>query len=308
LLVVNPPPLWLDVNCCPSACLSWSTSSQAPTFVVDPQLREPPAAVYTMAAGRPIFAFLSLFFTGGACLLIFLVLLAGATNHNPVDRIYFLQAATAKIPGAPAQSRWTFWNLCPVRPDGTSDCGKVHPAFPFDPPSHRNFDTHVGVPPAFIGTSTYFYLTRFMFAFVLIGLFFSVMSLFTGLLALCSRIGGYLSGLLNMIGLFFQLLTATLMTAAYVLGRDKFRHNGQKADIGTKAFAFMWAAFVCLLISTVLYCLAGASGRQRSTTTTTTSKRRGLPFFKSKRSRSTRSARSGRSRGSFLDGNSKEFV
>ncbi len=61
-------------------------------------------------------------------------------------------------------------------------------------------------------TRTYFYLTRFMFAFALIALFFAACSLFTGILALCSRIGAYLSGLLNMTALFFQTLTAALMT------------------------------------------------------------------------------------------------
>jgi SUR7/PalI family len=88
----------------------------------------------------------------------------------------------------------------------------VHPAYPLDPPSHRTFDTTEGVPRQFIGTGRFFYLTRFMFAFVLIGLFFAVCSLFTGLLALCTRIAAYLSGFLNMIGLFFQMLTAILMT------------------------------------------------------------------------------------------------
>lgn len=51
-----------------------------------------------------------------------------------------------------------------------------------------------------------------MFAFALIALFFMACSLFTGLLALCSRIGSYLSSFLNMVGLFFQTLTACLMT------------------------------------------------------------------------------------------------
>lgn len=55
-----------------------------------------------------------------------------------------------------------------------------------------------------------------MFAFVLIGLFFAVISLFTGLLALCTRIGSYISGFVGLIGLFFQTLTAALMTYAYL--------------------------------------------------------------------------------------------
>lgn len=55
-------------------------------------------------------------------------------------------------------------------------------------------------------------MTRFMFAFMLIALFFAVMGLFTGLLALCTRIGAYLSGLLTTIAAFFQAIQVSLMT------------------------------------------------------------------------------------------------
>ena len=51
-----------------------------------------------------------------------------------------------------------------------------------------------------------------MFAFYLVALFFSVISFFTGLLALCSRLGGYISGLTVGVALFFQIVTASLMT------------------------------------------------------------------------------------------------
>lgn len=61
-------------------------------------------------------------------------------------------------------------------------------------------------------TRQYFYLTRFMFPFVLIGLFFGVMSLFLGIFALCSRIGSFLSSMMCSAALFFQTLTAALMT------------------------------------------------------------------------------------------------
>jgi SUR7/PalI family len=96
-------------------------------------------------------------------------------------------------------------------------CEGVHPAYPLDPPSGRTFNTNEGVPEQFIGTRKFFYLTRFMFAFVLIGLFFAVSSLATGLLALCTRIAAYISGFLNMVGLFFQLLAAILMTYDIIL-------------------------------------------------------------------------------------------
>lgn len=150
------------------------------------------------------------------------IALSGAVNGGPVNDWYLLQADTSNIPGAPATSRWTYWNVCPER-NGKTDCfggnrahySHVHPAFPLDPPSGREFNTHQNIPANFIGTSFYFLMTRFMFAFMLIALFFAVMALFAGLLALCTRIGAYLSGLLTMIALFFQSINAALMTYVY---------------------------------------------------------------------------------------------
>lgn len=98
----------------------------------------------------PIFSLLALFFTAGAMLLMFLTLLGGATNTRPLNEIYFLEADTSRIPGAPATSRWTFWNLCSVR-NGKSQCGSTHPCFPFDPPNSRNFGTDRNIPPQFLG-------------------------------------------------------------------------------------------------------------------------------------------------------------
>lgn len=95
--------------------------------------------------------FLGLFFMASAILLIFLTLLGGARNTTPLNEIYFLQADTGNIPNAPSTSRWTFWNVCSVTANGKNDCGTSHPDFPLDPPSHRNFDTTVNVPPEFVG-------------------------------------------------------------------------------------------------------------------------------------------------------------
>jgi len=61
-------------------------------------------------------------------------------------------------------------------------------------------------------TRQYYYLSRFMFAFYLIALFFAVIALFAGVLALCSRLGGYVSGMTTAIALFFQTLAAALLT------------------------------------------------------------------------------------------------
>ncbi|KAL1854133.1 Eisosomes component [Paecilomyces lecythidis] len=238
-----------------------------------------------MAAGRPLLGLLGLLLTAGALLLMFLTLLGGANNHRPLNEIYFLQAHTANIPGAPTESRWTFWSLCRVNVRGHNVCGSSHPAFPLDPPSHRNFNTRTNIPHSFIGTNHYFLMTRFMFAFILIALFFAVLSLFLGLLALCTRIGSFLSALLGLIALTFQTITTALMTAAYVQGRNDFNRNGQRSHLGVKAFAFMWTATVCLFLASLLYCIGGTirkdkgySGREQ--------RRRG--FFGPRRSGSTR--------------------
>lgn len=61
-------------------------------------------------------------------------------------------------------------------------------------------------------THYYYYMSRFMFAFYLIALFFAVVAFFTGMLALCTRLGAYLSSLTTFMAFFFQALAASLMT------------------------------------------------------------------------------------------------
>ncbi|PGH05037.1 hypothetical protein GX51_03134 [Blastomyces parvus] len=218
-----------------------------------------------------------------------LTLIGGAKNTNPLDRTWFLEADTSAIPGAPSVSRWTFWNICGVV-DGKNDCPRTSAAFPLDPPSDRNFGTTEGVPPQFIGTSRYFYITRFMFAFMLIALFWVFLSLVTGFLALCTRVGGWISALFATIGLIFQILTTTLMTAGYVKGRNNFSSNGQPAKVGPKAFGWMWTALVLLFMASVLYCVSGAgrSGRRTEATASgATTGRQQKGFFKSRRAKRT---------------------
>lgn len=221
--------------------------------------------------------------------MMFLTLLGGASNHTPLNNIYFLQVNTSSIPGAPAISRWTFWNICSAV-DGKSQCGSSHPAYPFNPPSTDNFGTDDNIPPAFIGTRHYYLMSRFMFPFILIALFFASLALFLGLMALCTRIGSYLSSLLVWLAWVFQVITTSLMTACFVQGRDHFNSFGEHATLGSKAFGFMWASVACLTISTVLFCMGGSVGSGGGGYTGRETRRRG--FFASRRS-------STRSRGSF---------
>jgi len=160
----------------------------------------------------PLLAFVSLTLLAGGIVLQFFLILSGAVSSAPIDLFYFLEASTNGIADARNPSRWTFFSICGVDPSTghNANCGAVVPALPFDPP--RNFGSTDGIPEQFIGTHTYYYLSRFMFAFFLMALFFAAVALATGALALCSRLGGYLSAMTTLVALFFQALAAALMT------------------------------------------------------------------------------------------------
>jgi hypothetical protein len=240
-------------------------------------------------AASSILGLVALIILAGGVLLQFFTILSGGVNGAPINQFYFLEASNiGSIPNARNPSRWTFFAICGADNGKNVNCGNSIPALPFDPP--RNFGTNEGIPAQFIGTNKYYYLSRFMFAFYLIALFFAVVALFTGLLALCSRLGGYLSALTTSIALFFQTLAAALMTAWTVLGRNAFHSAGYDSKLGVKLYAFTWTAMACFLISTVLFCVRGAAGRESS----------GV-----RRKRSTKSTRS---RGSFLDTESQRRV
>ena len=92
-----------------------------------------------------------------------------------------------------------------------------------------------------------------------------------------------------------QILTCH--SAAYVLGRNNFRKNNQTASIGRYSFGFMWAAMACLLLATVLFCVAGVTSKNEKSYTRRTG---GRSFFSRKKSK--------RSRGSFIDTESQRRV
>jgi hypothetical protein len=240
-------------------------------------------------AARPLISLISLILLAGGILLQFLVILSGTTTANPENQIYFLEASTNGIPNARNPSRWTFFSICGVGSNGrNTNCGSIVPALPFDPPHRDNFATTTGVPDGFIGQKRYFYLSRFMFAFYLVALFFAVCALFTGLLALCARLAAKLSGFNTFLALFFQALAAGVMTAWVVEGRNAFRDGNLDAKVGVKAMAFTWVAFGCYFLSTVFFCLGGRSRREN-----TYGKTRGGVFGRKKSTRST-------NRGSFI--------
>jgi len=242
-----------------------------------------------MGPTRPLLAILSLVLVAGALLLQFFTILTGGVNSAPLNKFYFLEASTNNIPNARNPSRWTFFAICGAENGLNVDCGSPKPALPFDPP--RNFGTEDGIPEQFLRTHQYYYLSRFMFAFYLIALFFGAIALLTGLLALVSRLGGYISSMTTFVALFFQALAATLMTVWVVKGRDAFRSSGQEASIGRYLMGFAWGSLACYFLATVFFCLGGKLGGDRTSNV-----------------RRSRSTKSNRSRGSFIDTESQRKV
>ena len=164
-----------------------------------------------------IVALLSWIFLAAGILFQFFVILSGAVGGDPEPHFWFLAADTHDIGNAPVNSAWTFYAVCPVTGLAggatTYSCRGAKAALPLNPP--QNFDTNGNnnaVPSGFLNTHRYYYLSRFAVAFFYVAIFFSVLSLFIGLIALCTRLGAYLTGFTVSLALFFQTLSTALMT------------------------------------------------------------------------------------------------
>lgn len=194
---------------------------------------------------RLINTFFNLFFLAGACLLLIFVVLSGSSRHFPLNKFYWVEADTSDIPNAPADtSAWTFWGVCDK--NDYSKC-LTGPAYPISP--EDNFDTTKNVPQDFLNNqSTYFYLSRFAFAFCLIALGFSGLSLIIGVMGLCFTIIDKVVMFLISVALFFMAAFASFQTAVTVLAKNAFSDEDRHSKVGAKSMGIMWAAFVCLVI------------------------------------------------------------
>jgi len=213
---------------------------------------------------RPLIAILSAIFLAGAIVIQFFLILSGGVKSAPETHVYFLQASTNGIPNAPNPARWTYWSICGVNQANglNADCGKSHAALPFAPSNRHNFGTETGVPVDFYKNHYYYFMSRFAWVFFLIALLFSVFAFLTCGLALCTRIGAYLSGFLTLIAFAWQALAAALMTAWTVQARNVWQHNGHDANLGKYAYGFAWAPVALLLLASIEFCSAGGRSRR----------------------------------------------
>lgn len=211
---------------------------------------------------------LSLFWLLGASLLLFFNILCGASTGTLLKRWYWLEAGTENIPGAHPVTRWTSYNSCGVENGHNYDCTSSTPGYPVSPA--LNFKTTDGVPSGLTSRhGVTYYLTKVGWAFLLIGLFFTLLTLIPVLLGFClpkvSSIG-IGSNVSIMLALLFTTLSACLLTAGYVKARNDFRNAGNSTKLGQTMIAFLWTSVFLLFLSSIFSgvgCFAGLMGARR---------------------------------------------
>lgn len=198
---------------------------------------------------------LNIFFLAGASLLLLLILLAGSSDHFPLNHFYWLRADTSNIPGAPATSEWTFWGIC--QEGDYSNC-TLGPAYPISPKD--NFHTTKGVPSKLVSNrDTYYFLTRFSFTFTIIAFCFTAITLIVDLLGFCFSIIDKITIFFLSFAVFFIFGVAAFQTAAVVMAKSAFKDDNLSAKVGIDLMAILWAAVVCLLIVYFNTCFANIS-------------------------------------------------
>lgn len=179
-------------------------------------------------------------------LLLILIVLSGSINHFPIDTFYWIEADTSAISGAPDVSRWTFWGLA-SKIDDRNHLESSEPAYPFSPVD--NFDTDKNIPQDFISNrDTYYYLTRFSFAFFWIALAFVGVSLILSIFAVFSYSVIRINSWLLTLALLFDAGAVSFETAASVLGKNAFSSDGTYAHLGVSLFGIAWASVAVLII------------------------------------------------------------
>ncbi|RLV96541.1 Protein SUR7 [Spathaspora sp. JA1] len=198
---------------------------------------------------RAIHTFINQFFLVGAVLLLVLTVISGTTNNSSLRNFYWLRADTSGIPNAPADlSVWTFWGVCDK--NNFHEC-VLGPAFPILP--QDNFRTTENIPEDFLeNRNTYFYLSRFAFAFAIMTLAFAGLALIVEFLAYCFELIDRIVIFLITLAVFFMAGFASFITAVVVLARNAFKNGGRQANVNATLLGVTWAAFVCLLICWVL--------------------------------------------------------
>lgn len=207
---------------------------------------------------RRIFTLVPFILVAGSAVMLMLINLSGATNDLPfLNKFYFSSVTSTE------EARWTMYSLCAPVGDGKVYCSKKQAAFPYSPAD--NFGKGV-VPETFVkNRNTFYYLLRIGYACFLLGLLFSLLSLFPVLWS-CMFLGfitGFFASFVIGTAFFFTLLGAVFNTAAHGKGVAAFKKVGYTAKLGTSMMVVMWISVASLLLSWLWMVLIGLHAFQK---------------------------------------------
>lgn len=208
---------------------------------------------------RRLFTLIPFVFVGGSALLLFLINLSGATsNLTFLNKFYFSSVTTTE------ETRWTMYAICTPAGEGNVSCSTREAAYPYSPAD--NFGKSL-VPEDFVkNRNTYYYLLRIAYAWFVLALLFSLLSLMPILWSCCFKgfLTGFFASFIIGTALFFTILGALFITAAHAKGVAAFKKAGYTAALGRNMILIVWLSVALLLASWLWMILVGVHGAKKT--------------------------------------------
>lgn len=195
---------------------------------------------------RRVFTLVPLALIGASAALLFFVNLSGVSNDLTfLNKFYFSSVTTTE------EVRWTMYAMCAPTSNGDVYCSNRQPAYPYLPSDNFGLSS---VPEEFVkNRNTYYYLLRIAYAWFLLALMFSLLSLFPVLWSCCFKgfITGFFASLVVGTAFFFAILGAAFNTGVHAKGVAVFKEAGYVAELGKDMMVAMWLSVALLLIATL---------------------------------------------------------
>lgn len=208
---------------------------------------------------------LCLLFLMGAGLMSFFLILSGARSSGTLKNFYWFEGETEGFNDASSHTRWYNYMYCGYDNGSAHDCSGKGAAKPFSP--RDNFGRSDNMPNTFLNNrDTYYYLSRVGWAFLLIALFFIMITfipVFGSVFALVKGLSIW-ACVTAWLGFWSIILSACLYTGCYVKARQAFHRNDRSAHLGAKNFAFIWVVtFLMLVVAIWTTILSSTHGKDR---------------------------------------------
>lgn len=227
-----------------------------------------------MSIASTLYTTIALLFVPGTALMLLFCVLSGGVDSFPFNTFYWIQVDTSSISELSYDVyRWTFWGIChPSTYDSSKQgvCTQLGPAVPISPMDNFNLNSTMLdiLPSDFIDNEqTYFYLSKFSFAFVLIALIFTGISLINVIVSPIWSSFKDANVLYLFLAMIFATAGASCGTAVSVLVRNKFTNAGFDAKLDAAFFGMLWASVFILLVMFFLSCCTATYKAYKKETT-----------------------------------------